>query len=316
MLNRYRKELLLLAVLVVVCIFLTIRNPQFLSPTNLQNITRQIGMYGILSIGVAVVVVTGGIDLSVGSMCALLGVLMAMGLVEKKMPPAVVIPGILAIGGALGWLHGILVSRLKLQPFIVTLCGLLLYRGAARFVASDESKGFGDSAGFEPLKQLATGSVAGMSTAFVLFLIVTVLVGVLLHKSVLGRHLYAVGKNSEAARYAGVNVLRVETIAYVIAGVCTGVAAILFAFYTNSIAPSSHGSYYELYGVAAVVLGGFSLRGGECTVIGVVLGVILLQVLQNLVNLLGVPSSLNFAVMGFVILIGALLEKAFQKKAA
>ncbi len=121
---------------------------------------------------------------------------------------------------------------------------------------------------------------------------------VVLHRSVFGRYLYAVGKNEEAARYSGIRTDRVIVAAYVICGVLTAISAIFFAMYTRSISPSSHGNFYELYAIAAAVLGGCSLRGGEGSIVGVVLGTVLLQVLQNLVNLLGIPSSLNFAVMG------------------
>lgn len=310
----YGKEMALAGLLAVLCTALAIASPQFLSPINLQNTGRLIGMYGILGIGVAVVIVTGGIDLSVGSLCALLGVLLAMGLVDWGQPPWLVLPGILLLGGIAGWLHGLLISRLKVQPFIVTLCGLLLYRGAARFITNDETKGFGEAKGFEGIRAFATGDFLGVPATFWVFLAVAAAAALLLHKTVYGRRLYALGKNPEAARYAGVDVLKTEAGAYVFAGGCTALAAILFAFYTNSIAPSSHGSFYELYGIAAAVLGGFSLRGGEGTVWGVILGTALLQVLQNLVNLLGIPSSLNFAVMGLVILVGALAERLWASR--
>jgi ribose transport system permease protein len=136
---------------------------------------------------------------------------------------------------------------------------------------------------------------------------------IVLHRSVFGRHLYAVGKNEEAARYSGIRTTRVIVAAYVICDALAALSAIFFAMYTRSILPSGHGSFYELYAIAAAVLGGFSLRGGEGSIIGVVLGTILLQVLQNLVNLLGIPSSLNFAVMGSVILIGVLADQQFAR---
>jgi ribose transport system permease protein len=138
---------------------------------------------------------------------------------------------------------------------------------------------------------------------------------VVLHRSVYGRHLFATGRSEVAARYSGVNAHRVVVTAYVILGGLTGVAAIVFAFYTNSVSPSSHGSFFELYGIAAAVLGGCSLRGGEGSVVGILLGVTLLQVLQNLVNLLGIPSSLNFAVMGGVILVGVVADQVLQRRA-
>jgi ribose transport system permease protein len=136
---------------------------------------------------------------------------------------------------------------------------------------------------------------------------------IMLHRSVFGRYLYAVGKNEEAARYSGVNTDTVIISAYAICGLLTAVSAIFFAMYTRSISPSSHGNFYELYAIAAAVLGGFSLRGGEGSIIGVVLGAVLLQVLQNLVNLLGIPSSLNFAVMGAVILVGVLVDSQLPR---
>src|SRR6185295_4938132 len=123
------------------------------------------------------------------------------------------------------------------------------------------------------------------------------------------RYLFAVGKNEEAARYSGIRSPRVIAAAYIICGALAGLSAVFFAMYTRSISPASHGNFYELYGIAAAVLGGCSLRGGEGSVLGIVLGAVLLQVLQNLVNLLGIESSLNFAVMGTVILIGVLADQ-------
>jgi ribose transport system permease protein len=227
--------------------------------------------------------------------------------------PAAVI-AVLALGAVLGAFHGLLVTRLGLQPFIVTLCGLLLYRGLARFIADDETKGFGDAAGFQSLQWIATGSIFYVPTPFVALVIVSAVMWVVLHRSVYGRHLFATGRNEIAARYSGINARRVVASAYVILGVLTGLAAIVFAFYTNSVSPSSHGSFFELYGIAAAVLGGCSLRGGEGSIIGILLGTTLLQVLQNLVNLLGIPSSLNFAVMGGVILIGVVGDQVLQRR--
>jgi ribose transport system permease protein len=152
-------------------------------------------------------------------------------------------------------------------------------------------------------------------TPFVALVLTSLVMWVVLHRSVFGRHLFATGRNETAARYSGIKVQRVIVSAYVILGILTGIAAIVFAFYTNSVSPSSHGSFFELYGIAAAVLGGCSLRGGEGSVVGILVGTTLLQVLQNLVNLLGIPSSLNFAVMGGVILIGAVGDQVLQRRA-
>ena len=208
----------------------------------------------------------------------------------------------------------------------MTLCGLLIYRGVARFYTKDATAGFPFGVNFPDLEAITTGRtdivslITGGSVhsipiphAFFFMLVLAAVMWVVLHRSVFGRYLYAVGKNEEAARYSGIRTTRVIVAAYIICTTTAALAAIFFAMYTRSILPSGHGNFYELYAIAAAVLGGFSLRGGEGSIIGVVLGTILLQMLQNLVNLLGIPSSLNFAVMGSVILIGVLADQQFVR---
>jgi ribose transport system permease protein len=311
-----KKDLAIFLLLVVLCAIVTALNPRFLSPANLQNTARLIGAFGIFSLGLGLVIITGGIDLSVGSSFALLGVLLSMMLTAWHLPWPLAVVAIVALAALLGAVHGLLITRLRLQPFVVTLCGLLVYRGLARFIAEDETKGFGDAAGFVTLQRLMTGSFFGVPTPFVAMAVIGLVMWVVLHRSVYGRHLFATGRNEVASRFSGINVGRVIVSAYVILGVLTGISAIIFAFYTNSISPSSHGSFFELYGIAAAVLGGCSLRGGEGSIVGILLGTTLLQVLQNLVNLLGIPSSLNFAVMGGVILVGVVGDQILQRRAA
>jgi ribose transport system permease protein len=309
-----RQEIGILALLLALCAIVAAASPQFLSVVNLQNVARLVGTYGIFSIGVGIVIITGGIDLSVGSICALLGVLLSMMLVEWGWPPAMALAAVLALGGGLGAAHGLLITRFGLQPFIVTLCGLLLYRGAARYVADDSTKGFGTGQGFEWVRALASGSVGGVPMPFVVMCVVAAVAWVLLHRSVYGRHLFAVGHNAEAARYSGVGTKSVVAWAYVLSGGLAALSAVIIAFYTNSVSPASHGNFYELYAIAAAVVGGCSLRGGEGTVLGIVIGAALLQVLRNLVNLLDIPGSLDFAVMGGVILLGAVADQLFARR--
>jgi ribose transport system permease protein len=249
-------------------------------------------------------------------MIALSGMLLVMALTEWHWPWPLAVLFVLAVPVALGWVHGALITRFKLQPFIVTLCALLVYRGAARYIAHDTTKGFGDCAGFETLRDLASGSFCGLPMTFVLLIGIAVIMWVVLHRSVYGRYLFAVGRNEEAARFSGINTRRVITSSYMIAGLLTGVSGILFAFYTNLVSPSTQGQFYELYGIAAAVLGGCSLRGGEGSIVGILIGAALLQVLQNLVNLLGIDSSLNFAVMGAVVLAGVLADQIFKNRSA
>jgi ribose transport system permease protein len=316
-----KKDLGIFSLLVVLCGITAFKNPAFISPTNLINLANIIGMFGIFSIGMGLVIITGGIDLSVGSMCALAGVLLSMSLKEWHWAWPLVALFIIAIPTILGCVHGWIITRMRIQPFIVTLCGLLIYRGMARFIASDTTKGFAGASGYDTFKFLASGRLfhstvdeqvngvvqsrvvfEGIPMPFVILLIITVVMWFVLHRSIYGRYLFAVGRNEEAARFSGINTRLVVGSSYVVAGFLTGISAILFAFYTSSVSPSTHGNFYELYGIAAAVLGGCSLRGGEGSIVGIVIGTALLQVLQNLVNLLGIDSSLNFAVMGAVVL--------------
>jgi ribose transport system permease protein len=335
-----KKEAGIFALLVVLCAVTGFENPRFFSQANLANTANLIGLYGIFSIGLGLVIITGGIDLSVGSMIALNGMLLVMALTEWQWAWPLAAAFALAVPMILGLGHGLLITRFKLQPFIVTLCGLLLYRGIARFIASDTTKGFGDAAGFGTLKFLAAGQLfngkapataaneipkfsngifggfGGVPMPFVMLIVIAIIMWIVLHRSVYGRYLFAVGRNEEATRFSGINTRWIIASTYVLAGLLTGISGILFAFYTNSVSPSNHGNFYELYGIAAAVLGGCSLRGGEGSIIGILIGTALLLVLQNLVNLLGIPSSLNFAVMGAVVLIGVLADQIFQARSA
>lgn len=293
-------------------------NPRFLLVGNLSNTANQVGMFGIFSIAEAFVIIVGGIELAVGSVIALLGVLFIDLIVNRDVNWMVAFALIIAGGIAIGIMHGTLTTKMRIQPFVVTLCGLLIYRGAARYYTEDSTAGFGYGASFPTLEWLTAGrtNVLGfpLPHSVVALAIVAGIAWLVLHRSVYGRYFYAVGKNEEAARYSGIRSDRVVISAYVICGGLTALAAVLIAMYTRSISPAVHGSFYELYAIAAAVLGGCSLRGGEGSIIGVVLGTILLQVLQNLVNLLGIPSSLNFAVMGTVILIGVLADQYFVQR--
>jgi ribose transport system permease protein len=312
-----RKNLGLLILILIVSAVVAFLNPRFLSPVNLSNTANLIGLFGIFAIAQAFVIISGGIELSSGSVIALLGVifvdLVGTG-VMAPLPAAVLVMG---LGAIIGALHGFLVARVGLQPFVVTLCGLLIYRGIARYYTEDSTAGFAFGSSFPTLEWLTTGRIFGVPNSLTAMLVIAVLMGILLHRSVYGRTLLATGRNPQAARYSGINTTLVLITAYTFCALLTAVAAIFIAMYTRSISPSSHGNFYELYAIAAAVLGGCSLRGGEGSILGVVLGTVLLQVLQNLVNLLGIPSSLNFAVMGSVIILGVLADNwLLQRKAA
>lgn len=319
-----KKDLGLLILIVVVGAIVAIINPRFLSTINIANTANLVGLFGIFAIGQGFVIITGGIELSVGSMIAILGVIFIDMIANKGMPWPFAALLVVAIALVMGLVHGLLITKLKLQPFVVTLCGLLIYRGVARFYTADATAGFPFGVNFPDLEWLTTGRTDIVSNltggtvhtlliphSFFVMVVIAIIMWIVLHRSVFGRYLFAVGKNEEAARYSGIRTTQVIIAAYIICAGLTALSAIYFAMYTRSILPSGHGNFYELYAIAAAVLGGFSLRGGEGSIIGALLGVVLLQELQNLVNLLGIPSSLNFAVMGGVILIGVLIDQQF-----
>ncbi len=309
----FKKDLGLLVLILVVGAAVALINPRFISPINLSNTANLIGLFGLFSIAEAFVIISGGIELSVGSVIALLGVVFVDLIANQGVPWAMALPIVIGLGVVMGVVHGFLVTRMRIQPFVVTLCGLLIYRGIARYYTDDATAGFAFGVNFPLLEWLTAGRSWGIPHSLIAFVVIALIMAVLLHRTVFGRYLFAVGKNEEAARYSGIPTHRVIIAAYVICLGLTALAAVFIAMYTRSISPASHGSFYELYAIAAAVLGGCSLRGGEGSILGVVLGTILLQVLQNLVNLSGIPSSLNFAVIGGVILIGVIADQQFMR---
>ena len=513
-----KKILGILGLLVFVCIVSAIIQPNFLSAYNIQNLIRWTSLFGIISIGVAFVIITGGIDLSIGSVVGLIGCLLPMGLVGHGWPIWFVLLASMGVALGIGLIHGLLITKMKLQPFVVTLCGLLIYRGAARWITGDQTMGFG--IGFdEGLRKLATGKPCSVATFMLIcgvllggwslfcslrkrivkpdryngqfiwlclaagiamvmigssrfwhgiiqpadvefhgnllantfrwhtdtnvplrgaqlpgtlmtyvgflaipsilwFLVVALkedwrrigpptiaviigilcgaaaiaiadtalvlwakiacvvsLVGILfgsiiwfshiglslggsssrlplvltfiatvswvfgqtpivqtllpspffvllalaimasafLNMTIYGRYLLALGRNEEASRYSGINTDRMVIFAYLICSGTAGIGGILFALDINSVQPSGHGSFYELYAIAAAVLGGCSLRGGEGSILGVVIGAAVIRVLYNAINIIGIPTQLEFSIIGIVLLAGILADEIVKR---
>jgi ribose transport system permease protein len=317
-----KKVLGILGLLIAVFLFASIGNPNFLTAYNLQNIVQRASLYGILGIGASFVIMSGGIDLSIGSLVGLVGCLVPMFLVQYELEPALALVAVLGLTFILGLTHGLLITKLKLQPFVVTLCGLLLYRGAARWVTNDTTMGFGSQ--LQELRQIATGKIAlplavdfRVPVPFFILFGLAVVAAIFLNWTIYGRYLLAVGRNEQAARYSGINTDRIVILAYVLCAVLAGgVGGILFMLDLNSIQPDAHGNFYELYAIAAAVLGGCSLRGGEGSILGVVLGAALIPLLYNASNVLGISTKLEFATIGFVILAGAIVDEIVKRIAA
>lgn len=311
-----KKVLGIFGLLVFICVFTAIANPNFLSAYNLQNTIRWTGLYGIISIGVCFVIISGGIDLSIGSVVGLVGCTLAWMLSKNdvSVPVAFLISFLISL--TIGLAHGLLITKLKLQPFVVTLCGLLLYRGIARFITDDQSLGFGSD--FENIRSLTTGTLPFLGELrlpipFIIMAAIAVVATLVLNYTVFGRYLFALGRNEAAAKYSGINTDRIVIMSYVVCSLLAGLGGVLFALDINSVQPSSLGEFYELYAIAAAVLGGCSLRGGEGTVIGVVIGAAVMRVLYNAINILSIPTHLEFAIIGSVILIGVIIDELVKR---
>ena len=288
----------------------------FLSSYNLENLLRRIGLFGVLSVAAAFVIVTGGIDLSIGAVVCVAGCLLPWLLVDVGLPAPIAMCAVLLVCALIGLWHGLLVVGLRLQPFVVTLCGLLLYRGLMRKFTSDRTMGLGEAG--EGLRWLATGKIPltadfGLPVPLCVLLLVGVATGILWQRTVAGRHLFALGRNEEAARFAGVRTGLLTMMSYVACSTLAGLGGCLFVLDVNSAQASSFGNFYELYAIAGAVLGGVALRGGEGMVLGVVLGAALMQLLSNTINLVGDSNQLEFAVVGAVILFGAGFDEVVRR---
>ncbi len=316
------KTIGILGLMVLIFIVTSVIAPSYLDEPNLKNMGRYVGLYGIIAVGVSFVIITGGIDLSIGSLIGLMATLFPMLVREGSLlfpsPVSPLTATLIVLAGSalVGLIHGLLITRLRLQPFIVTLCGLLIYRGLARSLASDQSKGFGND--FDPLRQaLAKGEFLGIvPMPLVILLLIGVVAAILLNKTVFGRHLLALGRNENAARFSGIHCDRMKISAYVVCSTISGFCAILFSLDTNGVTPSQFGNFYELWAIAGAVLGGVSLRGGEGTISGVICGAALVQVTMTAAFFLGVPDSWKYAVIGIFILVGVIIDELLKRFAA
>lgn len=304
-----RKELIeklgpLLA-LAVLIIFVTILNPGFVAPNNLLNLLRQVSTNALIAFGMTFVILTGGIDLSVGSTLALSSALMAGGIVAGLDPLLAMVLAIIA-GGLLGGFNGLLITKGKMAPFIATLATMTIFRGATLvFTKGNPITGIGDSFIF---KFIGRGYLFGIPFPVVLMLICFTLLYVLLHKMTFGRKVFAIGGNEKAAFIAGIKSDRIKIAIYAISGMMASVAGIIITSRLNSAQPTA-GQSYEMDAIASVVLGGTSLSGGRGRIVGTLIGALIMGTLNNGLNLLGVSSFYQQIVKGIVIIIAVLLDR-------
>lgn len=292
---------MLIFIVIGLGIVLSIISSNFLTTTNLLNVVRQIAINGILAIGMTIVCLTGGIDLSVGSIVAFSGIITAGFLRDKGLPLIVVILLAILVGALLGLYNGYFVAYWNAAPFVVTLSMMTIARGMT-YVYSDG----------RPISNLPTsflaigkGSIAGIPVPTLILLLVFVLASVMLTKLKFGRYIYAVGGNEDAAMVSGINVKRIKMMVYVLSGVACGIASVILTARVSAGLPTA-GNGYELDAIAATVIGGTSLSGGRGRLWGTIVGAILLGIVNNGLDLLNVSSFYQQIVKGLIIL-GAIL---------
>jgi ribose transport system permease protein len=299
--------------LVLLTIFLSVTSDVFLTGSNLTNIARQATVNAFLAIGLLMAIITGGIDLSVGSILAVAMCSMAILAVKMGVNPYLSMLICLAVGVFIGWMNGILLTRLHLpHPFIATLGTMNIARGLALIITGASPISGFDRAGAPQILVLGAGSIGPIPVAFIAVVVVYVIFHIILTNTSLGRHIYAVGGNTAAARLSGINVDKTLVIVYSMSGLMAGLAALMLAGRTNSGFPNA-GAGYELDAIAAVIIGGASFSGGSGTIGGTAIGVLLIAVLRNGLVLLNVPTEWQTVAIGLVI-IGAVSVDVLRQR--
>lgn len=297
-----------LVALVILFVLSSVASPYFLQTRNILNILRQVSYTGIIGLGMTFVIISGGIDLSVGSMTALVGGLVIMvinNLGGELMAIILAIVIGLLLGVVLGAINGLIVTKGKVAPFIVTLGTMAIYRSFTLYISNAGE--FRSTSNLYP--QLGMGYFLGIPIPVWVFLGLAAFFAVILNHTRYGRHICAVGSNERVARYSAIDVDKVRLIAYVIVGFTVAVSAILMSSRLNSVSSSNAGVNYELDAIAAVIIGGTAMSGGSGTMSGTVIGAITLGIINNMLNMLGVSPYLQGTVKGLVIIGAVLIQR-------
>jgi ribose transport system permease protein len=301
--------------LVLLCIAGTLLNRDFASLDNAMNLLTRTSFIGIIAVGMAFVIISGGIDLSVGSMAALIAgaVILSMNAAVATIasPVTVVALGMglaVLLGALFGLAHGLLITKGRIEPFIVTLGTLGIFRATLTYLANGGAITL-DNALSDAYAPVYYASLLGVPIPVWVFALVALLGGLALNRTAYGRYVQAIGSNEQVARYAAVDVDRVKVLTYVLLGVCVGIATLLYVPRLGSASPTT-GLLWELEAIAAVIVGGTALRGGAGSVTGTVIGAVLLSVIGNILNLTSIISVyLNAAVQGAVIIVVAFMQR-------
>ncbi len=299
----------IILVLLVICVAVSFMTDSFLKPSNLQSVARQVSINGALSIGVCFVILTGGIDLSVGSLMAMTATFASLlGVSGMHWIPCILIGT--AIGLLVGLLEGVLVARFKIAPFITTLAAMTMCRGITQ-VADGGTSVRSPGSGFDTF--FGVGSLGPIPMPVFIMIVMFVIAWFVLEKTKFGRHVYAVGGNEKAAHLSGVSPQKVKIIVYMISGLCCSIAGYITCARLSSITPTA-GTGAEMDAIAACVLAGVRLDGGKGSVGLVLVGVLIIGILNNALNLIGVTSYWQDIVKGIVIVGAVLLESVTAQR--
>lgn len=289
--------------LIILCLAISCVAPRFLTITNMLNVFTQVSVNAIIAVGMCFVILTGGIDLSVGSTLAIAGAVAAT-LAQKNFNIFIILVVVLIIGGLIGFINGIIVSKGKIQAFIVTLATMTVFRGVTYvYTNGTPISGLGSS-----FTVIGNGTLAGIPVPVIIIILVVLVAWYVLSQTRYGRYVYAVGGNEDSARLSGINTDKIKSLVYVLCGVTAALSAVVVTSRIGSASPNA-GSGFELDAIAAVVLGGTSLSGGEGSVIGTIIGAMIIGVLNNGLNLMNVSPFYQLIVKGLVILLAVMLDK-------
>lgn len=314
-----QQKLLAFASLIVLLIFFSVASPNFLQTTNILAVLQATAVNGVLAIGVTMIIITGGIDLSIGTLMTFCAVTAGVILTYWGLPLPLGVLGAIGMGALCGLVSGTLVTRMRIPPFIATLGMMLILKGLSLVVSGTRPIYFNDTPGYT---QIAQGSLIGTvfpavpvpNGVLILFLVAAVM-GWVLNRTVLGRYCFAMGSNEEAVRLSGVNTTAWKTAIYVVGGAICGIAGLLISSRLNSAQPAL-GLGYELDAIAAVVIGGTSLAGGRGSILGTVIGALIMAVLLNGLRIMSVAQEWQTVVTGMIIIAAVYLDMLRRDKAA
>ena len=291
--------------LFLIVIVITALNPSFMTTDNILNILRQVSISALIAFGMTFVILTGGIDLSVGSTLALTGAI-AASMLASGMDPVLTMFTALLIGAILGAINGVIIAKGKVAPFIATLATMTIFRGLT--LVFTEGRPISDLGNEITFQMLGKGYFFGVPVPVVTMILAFFALYFIMHKTTFGRRVYAVGGNEGAAKLSGINVDRIKIAVYSLTGMLAALSALILTSRLNSAQPTA-GTSYELDAIAAVVLGGTSLTGGRGWIFGTLVGALIIGVLNNGLNLIGVSSFFQQVVKGLVILVAVLIDR-------